>query len=101
MNGLRSSSCSRPRNSANRARIRSAARVASRDSSTRVLWTESRGPSPALVAFSGERAAFRTVEFLTAGIGNEHTRRAYHRAARRFLAWCNTTSCKSILTGLL
>ncbi len=58
-----------------------------------VLWTESalasRAPSPALVAWSGERAAFRTVEFLTAGIGNEHTRRAYHRAARRFLAWCN------------
>jgi site-specific recombinase XerD len=46
-------------------------------------------PSPALVAWSGERAAFRTVEFLTAGIHNEHTRRAYHRAARRFLAWCN------------
>ena len=46
-------------------------------------------PSAALVAWSGERAAFRTVEFLTAGIGNEHTRRAYHRAARRFLAWCN------------
>jgi site-specific recombinase XerD len=57
------------------------------------LWTESafaaRAPSSALVAWSGERAAFRTVEFLTAGIGNEHTRRAYHRAARRFLAWCN------------
>jgi hypothetical protein len=58
-----------------------------------VLWTESaeapRAPSPALVAFSGKRAALRTIEFLTAGIHNEHTRRAYHRAARRFLAWCN------------
>jgi integrase/recombinase XerD len=57
------------------------------------LWTESalavRAPSPALLAWSGERAAFRTLEFLTAGIGNDHTRRAYHRAARRFLAWCN------------
>jgi hypothetical protein len=33
-----------------------------------VLWTESalaaRAPSPALVAWSGERAAFRTIEFL-------------------------------------
>jgi site-specific recombinase XerD len=57
------------------------------------LWTESalaaRAPSPALVAWSGERAASRTIEFLTAGIHNPHTRRAYHRAARRFLAWCN------------
>jgi site-specific recombinase XerD len=57
------------------------------------LWTESsqaaRTPSSALVAWSGERAAFRTVEFLTAGIHNPHTRRAYTRAARRFLAWCN------------
>jgi site-specific recombinase XerD len=61
-----------------------------------VLWTEigagergaGRLPAPALLAFSGERAAFRTVEFLTAGIENEHTRRAYHRAVRRFLAWC-------------
>jgi site-specific recombinase XerD len=58
-----------------------------------VLWTESalaaRAPSSALVAWSGERAAARTIEFLTAGIHNIHTRRAYHRAARRFLAWCN------------
>jgi site-specific recombinase XerD len=46
-------------------------------------------PSAALVAWSGERAAARTVEFLMAGIHNPHTRRAYHRAARRFLAWCN------------
>jgi site-specific recombinase XerD len=80
-----------------------------------VLWTESsfgpRAPSPSstvargaevealacqpkpfgegLVAWLGERAAFRTLEFLTAGIGNTHTRRAYTRAAKRFLAWCN------------
>jgi site-specific recombinase XerD len=64
-----------------------------------VLWTEpdaaaARGvasraaPSPALVAFSGARASRRTIEFLTAHIRNAHTRRAYHRAARRFLAWC-------------
>jgi integrase/recombinase XerD len=64
-----------------------------------VLWTEpdaaaARGvasraaPSPALVAFSGARASRRTIEFLTAHIRNAHARRAYHRAARRFLAWC-------------
>jgi integrase/recombinase XerD len=42
----------------------------------------------ALVAWSSERAAFRTVEFLTANIRNHHTRRAYHAAVRRFLRWC-------------
>jgi|CZKU01.1.fsa_nt_gi hypothetical protein len=69
-----------------------------------VLCTESalaaRAPSPALarqpkplgeglVAWSGERAAIRTIKFLTAGIHNAHTRRAYTRAAKRFLGWCN------------
>jgi integrase/recombinase XerD len=43
----------------------------------------------ALVTWSGERAAFRTIEFLTANIRNKHTRRAYGRAVRRFVAWCN------------
>jgi site-specific recombinase XerD len=46
----------------------------------------------ALVAWSSERAAFRTIEFLTANIRNRHTRRAYHAAVRRFLAWCNVRS---------
>jgi len=50
---------------------------------------EARAEVEALIAWSGERAAFRTIEFLTAGIHNAHTRRAYHRAARRFLVWCN------------
>jgi site-specific recombinase XerD len=45
-----------------------------------------------LVAWSGERAAFRTLEFLTANIRNRHTRRAYHASVRRFLAWCNERS---------
>ncbi|MBV9948706.1 MAG: tyrosine-type recombinase/integrase [Myxococcales bacterium] len=63
-----------------------------------VLWTNAEpralvsdsaraAPSPELVAFTGARAAKRTIEFLTANIRNAHTRRAYHRAARRFLAW--------------
>jgi site-specific recombinase XerD len=36
----------------------------------------------------GERGALRTLEFLIVHIRNAHTRRAYHRAATRFSAWC-------------
>lgn len=54
-----------------------------------VLWTDrpgaARAPSSALVAWSSERAAFRTLEFLTANIRNHHTRPAYQAAAKRFL----------------
>jgi site-specific recombinase XerC len=45
-------------------------------------------PSAALVGWVNDRGAFRTLEFLTASICNPHTRRAYHRAASRFAAWC-------------
>ena len=64
------------------------------DASASLVTVEAPGPlvtsidTGALVAWSGERAAFRTVEFLTASIRNHHTRRAYHTAVRRFLAWC-------------
>jgi hypothetical protein len=43
---------------------------------------------PSLVAFEGERAATRYVEFFTAQIRNPNTRAAYARAAGRFLGWC-------------
>jgi site-specific recombinase XerD len=36
----------------------------------------------------GEQAAWRYVEFFTANINNDHTRRAYARACSRFFAWC-------------
>ena len=65
------------------------------DASTSLVTITTRAPSSvatidtgALVAWSSERAAFRTVEFLTANIRNRHTRRAYQAAVRRFLAWC-------------
>jgi site-specific recombinase XerC len=45
-----------------------------------------------LVAWSGERAAVRTLEFLTATIRNPHTRRAYGRAVQRFASWCVANS---------
>ena len=40
------------------------------------------------VRWSGERAALRTAEFLTATIRNPHTRRAYAHAVERFARWC-------------
>jgi site-specific recombinase XerD len=46
------------------------------------------GPAwPAIVARAGGGACFCWEEFLTAGIRNPHTRRAYGHAVRRFLAW--------------
>jgi site-specific recombinase XerD len=43
---------------------------------------------PALIADLGEQASWRYVEFFTANINNENTRRAYARACGRFFAWC-------------
>jgi integrase/recombinase XerD len=34
------------------------------------------------------KAARRVLEFFTTQINNDHTRRAYANAARRFAAWC-------------
>jgi integrase/recombinase XerD len=45
---------------------------------------------PALIAAAGPAAAFVWDEFFTAGIRNQHTRRAYTHAVRRFLAWAET-----------
>src|SRR5271165_4350127 len=43
---------------------------------------------PALIADLGDTAGWRYVEFFTANINNDHTRRAYARACSRFFAWC-------------
>src|ERR1700735_3545536 len=44
---------------------------------------------PALIADLGDAAGWRYVEFFTANINNDHTRRAYARACARFFAWCD------------
>src|SRR5438045_3967228 len=51
---------------------------------------------PALVAAAGERASMRFLEFFAANIRNPHTRRAYHRAAEEFFAWCADAGLPSI-----
>ena len=43
---------------------------------------------PAVIADAGERAGKRFVEFFTATIRNENTRRAYAQAVARFFRWC-------------
>jgi site-specific recombinase XerD len=44
---------------------------------------------PALIADAGDAAGWRYVEFFTANIRNQNTRRAYARACARFFAWCD------------
>jgi site-specific recombinase XerD len=44
---------------------------------------------PALIADLGDQANWRYVEFFTANINNDHTRRAYARACAGFFAWCD------------
>ncbi|MGI9450170.1 MAG: tyrosine-type recombinase/integrase [Geminicoccaceae bacterium] len=44
---------------------------------------------PALISSAGDTATERFIEFFIATIRNPNTRRAYHRAAMRFFAWCD------------
>jgi hypothetical protein len=44
--------------------------------------------TPAPISAPNPKAARRTLEFFTAQINNEHTRKAYMNAARRFSLWC-------------
>src|SRR3954449_1321706 len=53
---------------------------------------------PALIANLGDQANWRYVEFFTANINNDHTRRAYARACSRFFAWCENRGLS--LTGI-
>ncbi len=45
-------------------------------------------PVPSLIAAAGEDAARHFLQFFLAHIRNPHTRRAYARQVRTFLAWC-------------
>jgi site-specific recombinase XerD len=54
---------------------------------------------PATIAEAGESATYRFFEFFTAGIRNQNTRDAYHRAACRFFGWCQERRLS--LSGIL
>jgi Phage integrase, N-terminal SAM-like domain len=47
------------------------------------------GLLPARLFAPTPKAALRVLEFFTAQINNEHTRKAYLNAARRFAEWCD------------
>ena len=51
---------------------------------------------PKLIAASGDRAAYRFLEFFTAQIRNPHTRRAYAKAAGDFCEWIEARGLPSI-----
>ena len=51
---------------------------------------------PVLVAVAGDKASTRFLEFFAATIRNPNTRRAYSRAVREFLAWCEMAGVASI-----
>jgi len=42
------------------------------------------------------RTAERTLDFFTAQVRNDHTRRAYLNAVRRFTAWCDTRGIREL-----
>lgn len=48
----------------------------------------SQGLLPSVIDGAGGKAKYKFVEFFTAQIANDNTRRAYARAAYRFLGWC-------------
>ena len=50
---------------------------------------------PAALFTPTPKAARRVLEFFTAQINNDHTRRAYLSAARRFDAWCDARGIRS------
>jgi site-specific recombinase XerD len=50
---------------------------------------DAEGPElPALIAWAGDRATLRFLEFFTVNVRNRNTRAAYTRAAAFFLRWC-------------
>jgi site-specific recombinase XerD len=58
--------------------------------STAVIVSPAPDLLPAVLFAPTPKAASRVLEFFTAQVNNDHTRKAYLNAARRFAAWCET-----------
>ena len=56
--------------------------------STSVILSPAAGLLPAPLFTPTPKAARRVLEFFTAQINNDHTRKAYLNATRRFAEWC-------------
>ena len=52
---------------------------------------------PALIATESDSAQQRFLDFFTSNIRNAHTRRAYARAVRSFLVWCEGRGVASLV----
>lgn len=52
--------------------------------------------TPAPIFAPNPKAARRTLEFFTAQIKNDHTRKAYMNAARRFAQWCDDKGIRQL-----
>lgn len=50
---------------------------------------------PAALFTPTPKAAKRVLEFFTAQINNDHTRKAYLNATRRFAEWCDSAASAS------
>ncbi|MCC6444370.1 MAG: tyrosine-type recombinase/integrase [Armatimonadetes bacterium] len=60
------------------------------DAGRRALALPAAFPLPHLIRQAGEQASWRFVNFFTAEVENDNTRRAYFRAVCRFDAWCQS-----------
>lgn len=56
--------------------------------------------APSIIARSAPNAGMRFLEFFAAAIRNQHTRRAYYRAATDFLTWCEIEAGISTLSDV-
>jgi len=52
---------------------------------------------PARLFAPTPKAAKRVLEFFTAQINNDHTRKAYLNATRRFAEWCETHELREMI----
>jgi integrase/recombinase XerD len=59
---------------------------------TDIILSPTPGLQPEALYTPTPKAAQRVLEFFTAQINNDHTRRAYMNATRRFAAWCASKS---------
>ena len=64
--------------------------------STALTLSPAAGVIPAALFAPTPKAARRVVEFFTAQINNDHTRRAYLNATRRFAAWCDDRGLRQL-----
>jgi len=64
--------------------------------STEIIVSFSPDVAPAAIFAPTPKAARRTLEFFTAQVNNDHTRKAYLNATRRFAEWCDKSGIRQL-----